>query len=96
MHLTPIDAKNSNMTYYNGYFSSPHKKNEYDSFLYILSNQRQDLYIFLLNPGCFEDVYRIASNSNILKVYIFPVSIDTTYISDLVRLSDLLFATIQI
>lgn len=88
MRLTSVDAVNTNNTYYNGYFISPHKKEQFDSFMYILSNQKQDLYIFITNPGCYEDIYRIASNLGILRVFIFPCSMDTTYISDLVRLSD--------
>ena len=57
------------------------------SSVYMMSDEdTQSLYVFILFPGSYHDVYEIASLTTYTNIFIIPISLDPAYISDVYRL----------
>lgn len=84
--------------YYNGIYDSTNKKyNDYKRTLPYLTNRtKQDLILFLITPGIFDDAYKLASDPSYKRVFLFFPSDDHLFISDVVRLQNTLSETKEI
>jgi len=78
--------------YYNGiYDASASVINKYKKTLPYLTNRtKQDLVLFILTPGLFNDAYKLASDPGYQRVYIMFPSDDHLFLSDIVRLQNTL------
>lgn len=74
--------------HYNGIYLQPHKKIESSTMAYLTNNEKDDMILFLLSPGLFQDAFKLASNPTYRNVYIFTPSNNFLFLSDLVRLQN--------
>lgn len=69
-----------------GLYQSSNTRNKISSVYMISDEDTASLYVFLLFPGSYHDVYEIASLTAYNNIFIVPISIDPAYISDIYRL----------
>ena len=73
---------------YNGVFIQPHRNKLTSTMAYLTNEDNKDLILFLLSPGLFQDAYKLASNPSFRNVYILSPSMDSLFISDIIRLQN--------
>lgn len=72
---------------YAGYMKQPHLI-KYSTSLFLVTNQNRDeLNIFLTQPGSYDTAYHIAKGTHFHDINIFATSADINFVSDLYRLA---------
>ena len=69
-----------------GVYNASNYRNNISSVYMISDASTSSLFVFVLFPGAFHDVYEIASLTMYQNVFIIPISIYPEYISDIYRL----------
>lgn len=73
---------------YTGIFKQPYANTDHygDSIYVIADTKNQELNLILLTPGCYKDAYFVASAVTYQYINIFVPSMDSIFISDVLRL----------
>ena len=69
-----------------GVYNASNLRSDISSVYMISDSSTSSLFVFVLFPGAFHDVYEIASLTMYQNIFIIPISIYPEYISDLYRL----------
>lgn len=69
-----------------GLYQASNIRNKLSSVYMISDEDTASLYVFILFPGSYHDVYEIASLTAYNNVFIVPISLDPAYMSDIYRL----------
>lgn len=69
-----------------GPFQPPKFYKGYTSVLMMNENSTSSLFVFIMFPGAYDDVYEIASKPRFKHVFLVPVSLNADYLSDVHRL----------
>ena len=65
----------------------PHcSRDDYTSVYMISDEDTGSLFVFVLFPGCYNDVYEIAFLTEYTKIFLIPISLNPAYMSDIYRL----------
>lgn len=72
---------------YFGYLRKPHESNYFTSIFMVCDQNRQELNLFLTQPGSYDTAYFVASRVHFRDINIFAISYDINFISDIYRLS---------
>ena len=71
-----------------GFYNSSTLRDDISSVYMISDKETASLFVFILFPGSFHDVYEIASLTAYQNIFIIPISMSPEYISDIYRLVD--------
>lgn len=69
-----------------GLYQQPVDRNDISSVYMISDEATNSLFVFILFPGAYNDVYEIASLTTYLNIFIIPISLNPEYVSDIYRL----------
>lgn len=69
-----------------GLYQSSNLREDISSVYMISDEDTKSLYVFILFPGSYHDVYEIASLTTYVNIFLVPISLDPAYISDVYRL----------
>lgn len=69
-----------------GVYNASNRRSDISSVYMISDTNTSSLFVFVLFPGAFHDVYEIASLTMYKNIFIVPISIYPEYISDIYRL----------
>ena len=69
-----------------GPFQSPKFYKGYTSVVMMNENSTHSLFVFMMFPGAYDDIYEIASKPRFRNVFLVPVSLNADFVSDIHRL----------
>ena len=69
-----------------GLYQTPCTRDDYTSVYMIADEDSSSLFVFILFPGCYYDVYEIAYLTEYTKIFLIPISFGPAYVSDIFRL----------
>ena len=69
-----------------GLYQASNTRNKISSVYMISDEDTASLYVFVLFPGAYHDIYEIASLTAYTNIFIVPISLDPVFISDIYRL----------
>lgn len=69
-----------------GPFQSPKFYKGYTSVVMMNENSTHSLFVFMMFPGAYDDIYEIASKPRFRNVFLVPASLNADFVSDIHRL----------
>lgn len=69
-----------------GLYQTPCTRDDYTSVYMIADEDSSSLFVFILFPGCYYDVYEVAYLTEYTKIFLIPISFGPAYVSDIFRL----------
>lgn len=72
-----------------GAYQPPIMNKNHTNSIYMLGDETtQSLFVFILYPGSYDDIYKIASLTWYRNIILVPISVTSYFISDIVRLCE--------